>query len=91
VSPTGKEKTGYATQKPEGILRRIIQASSEEGDIVLDFFAGSGTTGAVASKLGRKFILIDENEESIQTIRKRLENGSLDSLIEYVDVSKEPL
>jgi site-specific DNA-methyltransferase (adenine-specific) len=91
VSPTGKEKTGYATQKPEGILRRIIQASSEEGDFVLDFFAGSGTTGAVASKLGRKFILIDENKESIQTIRKRLGNGSLDSLIEYVDVSKEPL
>src|SRR5690606_40538012 len=54
VSPTGKEKTGYATQKPEGILRRIIQASSQPGDWALDFFAGSGTTGAVAAKLGRR-------------------------------------
>jgi site-specific DNA-methyltransferase (adenine-specific) len=71
VSPMGKEKTGYPTQKPEGILRRIIQASSEEGDWVLDFFAGSGTTGAVASKLGRKFVTVDQNEESIAVIRKR--------------------
>jgi site-specific DNA-methyltransferase (adenine-specific) len=54
VSPTGKEKTGYPTQKPIGILRRIIQASSKEGDVVLDFFAGSGTTGVVANMLGRK-------------------------------------
>lgn len=71
VSPMGKEKTGYPTQKPEGILRRIIQASSEEGDWVLDFFAGSGTTGAVASKLNRKFVTVDQNAESITVIRKR--------------------
>lgn len=71
VSPMGKEKTGYPTQKPEGILRRIIQASSAEGDWVLDFFAGSGTTGAVASKLGRKFVTVDQNEESISVMRKR--------------------
>ena len=49
VPTTGREKTGYPTQKPEGILRRIIQASSRPGDRVLDFFAGSGTTGAVAA------------------------------------------
>lgn len=73
VSPTGKEKTGYPTQKPKGILRRIIQASSEQGDLVLDFFAGSGTTGAVAAELGRKFILIDQNPESIEVITKRLD------------------
>lgn len=72
VSPTGKEKTGYATQKPEGILRRIIQASSNPGDCVLDFFAGSGTTGAVAEKLGRSFLLIDENPEAIAIMRSRL-------------------
>ena len=72
VSPTGKEKTGYPTQKPEGILRRIITASSEPGANVLDFFAGSGTTGAVAHKLGRHFTLIDANPESIETIRERL-------------------
>ena len=72
VSPTGKEKTGYPTQKPEGILRRIIQASSREGDLVVDFFAGSGTTGAVAAKLGRRFALIDQNAESIAVITERL-------------------
>ena len=72
VSPTGKEKTGYPTQKPKGILRRIIQASSKPGDLILDFFAGSGTTGAVAAELKRNFILIDQNPESIEVISKRL-------------------
>ena len=71
VSPTGKEKTGYPTQKPLGILRRVIQASSKEGDLVLDFFAGSGTTGAAAAELGRNFILIDQNPESIEVIKER--------------------
>jgi site-specific DNA-methyltransferase (adenine-specific) len=76
VSPTGKEKTGYPTQKPIGILRRIIQASSKKGDTVLDFFAGSGTTGFVANELGRKFILVDQNSESIEVIKNRLPGGS---------------
>jgi site-specific DNA-methyltransferase (adenine-specific) len=76
VSPTGKEKTGYPTQKPVGILRRIIQASSKEGDVVLDFFAGSGTTGYVANELGRKFTLVDQNPEAIEIIRSRLPEGS---------------
>lgn len=72
VSPTGKEKTGYATQKPLGVLRRIVQASSVPGDWVLDFFAGSGTTGAAASELGRGYLLIDENPEAIAVMRERL-------------------
>lgn len=72
VSPTGKEKTGYATQKPQGILRRILQASSATDDWVLDFFAGSGTTGAVAAQLGRRFLMIDENPEAINVMKKRL-------------------
>jgi site-specific DNA-methyltransferase (adenine-specific) len=76
VSPTGKEKTGYPTQKPVGILRRIIQASSKPGDVVLDFFAGSGTTGFAANELGRRFILVDQNPESIQVIKDRLPKGS---------------
>jgi site-specific DNA-methyltransferase (adenine-specific) len=76
VSPTGKEKTGYPTQKPIGILRRIIQASSKPGDVVLDFFAGSGTTGFVANELGRSFILVDQNPESIEVIKSRLPKGS---------------
>ena len=71
VSPTGKEKTGYPTQKPLGILRRIIQASSKEGDTVLDFFAGSGTTGHAASLLNRNFILVDQNPEAIQVMKER--------------------
>ena len=72
VSPTGKEKTGYATQKPEGILRRIVQASSAPGDWVLDFFAGSGTTGAVAHQLGRRFVLMEQNPDAIAIMRSRL-------------------
>jgi site-specific DNA-methyltransferase (adenine-specific) len=76
VSPTGKEKTGYPTQKPIGILRRIIQASSKEGDLVLDFFAGSGTTGVVANQLKRNFILIDQNPEALEIIQQRLEGVS---------------
>ena len=72
VSPTGKEKTGYATQKPLGIIRRIIQASSNPGDWVLDFFAGSGTTGAAAHELGRYYLLVDENPEAIAIMRSRL-------------------
>jgi site-specific DNA-methyltransferase (adenine-specific) len=78
VSPTGREKTGYPTQKPEGILRRIVQASSREGDLVLDFFAGSGTTGAVASALGRRFLLIEQNPEAIAVIRRRLPAASFE-------------
>jgi site-specific DNA-methyltransferase (adenine-specific) len=71
VPTNGKEKTGYPTQKPLGILRRIIQASSNPGDTVLDFFAGSGTTGAVCLEMERRFILIDDNPEAIQVMRKR--------------------
>ena len=77
VSPTGKEKTGYATQKPEGILRRIVQASSRPGDWILDFFAGSGTTGAVAGQLERRFVLIDENPEAIAVMRHRLSQANI--------------
>ena len=77
VSPTGKEKTGYPTQKPEGILRRIIQASSKEQDMVLDFFAGSGTTGVVAGELGRNFTLIDSSKDALRTITERLSSRGL--------------
>src|SRR6202000_2264858 len=64
VSPTGREKTGYPTQKPIGVLRRIVQASSREGDWCLDFFAGSGTLGAAALELGRRCVLCDSNPDS---------------------------
>ena len=72
VSPTGKEKTGYATQKPLGILERIVRVHSNPGDLVLDFFAGSGTTGEAAARNGRAFCMIDENPEAIAVMEKRL-------------------
>jgi site-specific DNA-methyltransferase (adenine-specific) len=80
VSPNGKEKTGYPTQKPLGILRRMIAASSAQGDWVLDFFGGSGSTGDAASGLGRKFVLIDQNPEAIEVMRKRLKSDLVRSV-----------
>jgi site-specific DNA-methyltransferase (adenine-specific) len=72
VSPTGKEKTGYPTQKPEGIVRRMVLASTSPSDWCLDFFAGSGTLGAVAAKLGRRYVLIDSNPDAVAVARARL-------------------
>jgi site-specific DNA-methyltransferase (adenine-specific) len=72
VSPTGKEKTGYATQKPLGILERIVRVHSNPGETVLDFFAGSGTTGEAAAKHGRSFILVDQSAPAIAVMEKRL-------------------
>lgn len=72
VSPNGKEKTGYATQKPLGVLNRVIKVHSRPGDLVLDFFAGSGTTGESAAQHGRNFILVDNNPEAIDVMAKRL-------------------
>ena len=84
VPTNSKEKTGYPTQKPLGILRRIIQASSNTGDIVLDFFAGSGTTGAACLEFGRKFILVDNNPQSIQVMKERFKSVAD---IEWIDDS----
>ncbi|RYZ56945.1 MAG: site-specific DNA-methyltransferase, partial [Proteobacteria bacterium] len=72
VSPTGKEKTGYPTQKPLRIIERIVRVHSRPKDTVLDFFAGSGTVGEACAKLGRHFVLIDENPEAIAIMKKRL-------------------
>jgi site-specific DNA-methyltransferase (adenine-specific) len=72
VPTNGHEKTGYPTQKPEGIIRRIVHASSRPGDWCLDFFAGSGTLGAVAAQLGRHYVLIDSNPEAVRIMRARL-------------------
>jgi len=71
-SKTGKELVGYPTQKPEALLERIIKASSNEGDLIADFFGGSGTTAAVAEKLGRKWIVADLGKFAIHTTRKRM-------------------
>jgi len=77
VSPTGREKTGYPTQKPLAILRRIVTVHSNPGDRVLDFFAGSGTTGEAAALLGRSAVLVDNNKEAVRVMKlrfKRLAN-----------------
>ena len=71
-SKTGRELVGYPTQKPEALLDRIIKASSNEGDLVADFFCGSGTTAAVAEKLGRKWIAADLGKFAVHTTRKRM-------------------
>ncbi len=72
VSPTGHEKTGYPTQKPEGVVRRMVQASTRPGDWVLDFFAGSGTLGAVAAQTGRRYVLVDHGDDAIHVMSGRL-------------------
>jgi site-specific DNA-methyltransferase (adenine-specific) len=72
VPTTGREKTGYPTQKPEGVLRRLVAASSRPGGWCLDPFAGSGTLGAVCRELGRRFVLIDSNPVAIEIMRARL-------------------
>ncbi|HEY4718186.1 MAG TPA: DNA methyltransferase [Anaerolineales bacterium] len=84
VSPTGKEKTGYPTQKPLGILRRVILASSKPGDLVLDFFAGSGTTGVAALELGRRVLLVDNNQEAIEVMKHRFAGKP----VEFVQAAK---
>ena len=72
MSPTGKEKTGYPTQKPLRIVERIVRVHSEPGDLVLDFFAGSGTTGEAAARLGRRYLLVDSNPEAVRVMARRL-------------------
>jgi site-specific DNA-methyltransferase (adenine-specific) len=73
VPTTGREKTGYPTQKPEGVLRRMVAASSRPGGWCLDPFAGSGTLGAVCRQLGRRFVLVDSNPVAIEVMRDRLQ------------------
>jgi len=87
VPTNGKEKTGYPNQKPEGVLRRVVQASSAPGAWLLDFFAGSGTTGAVAGQLGRRYVMVDSNPEAIRIMRCRLGTDG----VRYVDAKGAPI
>ena len=90
VPTNGKEKTGYPTQKPLGILRRVIQASSPPGGMVLDFFAGSGTTGIAALESGRHFVLVDNNPEALAVMARRFSGREDISWVGYQpsDLSK---
>jgi site-specific DNA-methyltransferase (adenine-specific) len=72
VPTNGREKTGYPTQKPLGVLHRVVKVHSRPGDVVLDFFAGSGTTGESAARNGRDFVLVDDNPEAVQIAAARL-------------------
>ncbi len=72
VSPNGKEKTGYATQKPLGVLERIVKVHSNTNDLIVDFFAGSGSVGEAAAKNNRRFLLVDNNPEAIRVMKNRL-------------------
>lgn len=76
VSPNGREKTGYATQKPLGIIERIVKVHSRPKDLLVDFFAGSGTLGEAAARNGRDFLLVDNNPEAIAVMAKRLSGFS---------------
>ncbi len=75
VSPNGREKTGYPTQKPLGIINRIIRVHSNPGDVILDYFAGSGTTGIAALAEGRKAILVDNNHQALEVMYKRFDDN----------------
>jgi DNA modification methylase len=73
VPTNGRERTGYPTQKPLGVVSRIVQASSRPGDLVLDFFAGSGTTGEACINLNRRFMLVDDNPEALEVMAQRFD------------------
>jgi site-specific DNA-methyltransferase (adenine-specific) len=73
VPTNGRERTGYPTQKPLGVVSRIVQASSRPGDLVLDFFAGSGTTGEACLKNNRRFFLVDDNPEALEVMARRFD------------------
>jgi len=90
VPTNGKEKTGYPTQKPLGILRRIVAASSNPGETVMDFFAGSGTTGAACLEMGRKFVLIDSNLQALETMATRFAGVSDIEWINYDPHNPKP-
>jgi site-specific DNA-methyltransferase (adenine-specific) len=83
VPTNGKEREGYPTQKPLGIIKPIIEISSNPGDKVLDFFAGSGTVGDACLQLGRRFILVDNNKQAIEVMRHRF---SREKMIRYIGI-----
>ncbi len=89
VTTNGREKTGYPTQKPEGVLRRIVSASSRPSGWCLDPFAGSGTLGSVCRQLGRRFVLLESNPVGIEVIRDRLQESGGRGAVEDAVVAGE--
>lgn len=91
VATNSKEKTGYPTQKPLAVINRIVKASSNPGDVVVDFFAGSGTVGEVCARLDRQFILVDSNPEAIQVMRRRFAGNNEIEWIGLEDLPEKKL
>ncbi len=87
VAPVARERTGYPTQKPEALLERLIEACTEPGDLVLDPYAGSGTTLAVCARLGRRVVGVDESTQAAATTRRRLREQGVRPLEERVVAS----
>ena len=75
VPTSGAERTGYPTQKPVKLLERVVAASSNPGDLVADFFCGSGTTAVAAQRLGRRYLMVDDNPDAIRITKERLALG----------------
>ena len=87
MGTNSKERNGYPTQKPLGILNRIVRASSNPGDVVMDFFAGSGTLGESCLHLGRQFWLVDNNPQALETMQRRFADVPE---IEWIGLSPTP-
>ncbi len=90
VPTSSKEKTGYPTQKPLRLLERIVRVHSNPGEVVLDFFAGSGTTGEAAARHGRGFVLVDEHPEAIAVMRRRLAAYQPEIIVQHAAHSVPP-
>ena len=90
VPTNGKEKTGYPTQKPFGVLNRLVKVHSRPGEVILDFFAGSGTTGAAAASNGRGFVLIDSNPAAVAIMADRLAGYKPELIGFYPDKASVP-
>lgn len=90
INPAAKERLGYPTQKPEALLERIIEASSQKGDMILDAYCGCGTTVAVAERMGRKWVGIDITYQSISLILKRLEDSYGKKIINAIELNGVP-
>ena len=89
IGPVARERTGYPTQKPEALLERLIQACTAPGDLVLDPYAGSGTTLSVGTRLGRRMVGIDQSPEALDVIRQRLTAAGVDAAEERVTLEQE--
>ncbi len=85
VGRTSGERNGYATQKPEKLMERIILSASKKGDLVADFFCGSGTFGVVAARLGRSFIMADNSELAVNISAERLDKEKIPVIFHYGD------